>query len=114
MGQGGSTDYMKQYAGQYAAQYEKYGDYQKYMKNNYQNENGQEIGSAKDCKTKACLDKWFAGATNNVKTYVPGAYSKYADSDVDKQYKKRLAQLEGLSTTGSPLETMNLDEESTP
>merc|ERR1719160_280544 len=57
-GQGGSADYMKQYAGQYAAQYEKYGDYQKYMKNNYHNE---EIGSPKDCKTKVCLDEWYAG-----------------------------------------------------
>jgi len=110
-GQGGSADYMKQYAGQYAAQYEKYGDYQKYMKNNYHNE---EIGSPKDCKTKVCLDEWYAGATGNVKTYVPGEYSKYADKTLDKQYQKRLAELEGLSTTNSPLETVNLDEENTP
>merc|ERR1711977_268374 len=110
-GQGGSTDYMKQYAGQYAAQYEKYGDYQKYTKNNYHNE---EIGSPKDCKTKVCLDEWYAGATGNVKTYVPGEYSKYADKTLDKQYQKRLAELEGLSTTNSPLETVNLDGENTP
>merc|ERR1712118_3736 len=118
---GGSGDYqkyMKQYAGNYAGQYEKYSDYQQYMKR-YQNEHG-EIGSASDAKTKAQLDKWYAGANENLQAYVPDAYSKYAKHDIDKKYETRLAELEGVgsedgdTTTGGPFEATNLDEEKTP
>merc|ERR1712149_146227 len=88
----------------------KYSDYQQYMKR-YQNEHG-EIGSASDAKTKAQLDKWYAGANENLQAYVPDAYSNYAKHDIDKKYETRLAELEGLggTTTGGPLEATNLDE----
>jgi len=118
---GGSGDYqkyMKQYAGNYAGQYQKYSDYQQYMKR-YQNGQG-EIGSASDCKTKAQLDKWYAGANDNLRAYVPDAYSNYAKHDIDKKYETRLAEIEGVDDTsagassGGPLEITNLDEEKTP
>merc|ERR1711904_202591 len=111
---GGSGDYqkyMKQYAGNYS-------DYQQYMKR-YQNGQG-EIGSASDCKTKAQLDKWYAGANDNLRAYVPDAYSNYAKHDIDKKYETRLAEIEGVDDTsagassGGPLEITNLDEEKTP
>merc|ERR1711904_638234 len=117
-GSGNYQKYMKQYAGNYAGQYEKYSDYQQYMKR-YQNEHG-EIGSASDAKTKAQLDKWYAGANENLQAYVPDASSKYAKHDIDKKYETRLAELEGVggtddgTTTGGPFEATNLDEEKTP
>merc|ERR1711985_95472 len=78
------------------------------------------IGSASDAKTKAQLDKWYAGANENLQAYVPDAYSKYAKHDIDKKYETRLAELEGVggtddgTTTGGPFEATNLDEEKTP
>merc|ERR1719326_1103311 len=95
-GAGNYQNYIKQYAGNYA------GNYQKYMTMQNNKECKEEIGSASDAKTKDQLNKWYSVAKVHVKCYVPEEDASFADSDVRKQYEKRLQELD--STTESPIE----------
>lgn len=64
----------------------------------------KEPGSASDAKTKHHLDKWYSESKVNVHCYVPEQDVSYSLTDVRKQYKKRLHELD--STAESPLEEL--------
>merc|ERR1711904_678666 len=95
---GNYQQYMDQYAGsykkymnKYAGEYEKYQNYQKYK----DCDSSGKVRSAKDANTTAQLDEWYKGAEMKVVCFVPDDYSanKYASQEVDRQYKRRLAEL---------------------
>jgi len=109
--------YMKQHAGgaqggsqggaQGGSQGSQSGDYQKYMKQyaggaqggakggNQSSPSGMQLyaGGAQECNTTAELDAWKSREVHNMKKYVPAAYSKYAEQNIDRQYKDRLAEI---------------------
>merc|ERR1719465_220810 len=124
-GQNGSYQkYMKQYAGdyqkytkQYAGQnsggssqggdYQKYmkqyaGDYQKYM--NQSSSSAVELYTAEQAKTKSQLEDWKKSQSKNLDKYVPKDYQHYALENIDKQYKKRLQELENTTASGSSID----------
>merc|ERR1712193_125701 len=90
--------YADKYADKYANDYEKYSDYQQYMKR-YQNMH-DEIRSAHDAKNKGQLKKWEEQSKQNVQWYVPDEDAKYADKEIDKEYETHLVELD--STTKAP------------
>jgi len=123
--QGGDYQkYMKQYAGdyqkytkQYAGQsssgssqggdYQKYmeqyaGDYQKYM--NQSSSSAVELYTAEQAKTKSQLEDWKKSQSKNLDKYVPKDYQHYALENIDKQYKKRLQELENTTASGSSID----------
>merc|ERR1711904_477943 len=125
---GNYQQYMDQYAGsykkymnKYAGEYEKYQNYQKYK----DCDSSGKVRSAKDANTTAQLDEWYKGAEMKVVCFVPDDYSanKYASQEVDRQYKRRLAELNNGGSQSSDgyastlelmgLDTLNLDATAT-
>jgi len=122
--------YMKQYAGgssQGSSGYQKYyetymkqygqgstGGYQKYIEQ-YGNQNQSDssavaLYSADDAKTKSQLEDWKKSQTKNLDKYVPQDYRHYALESVDKQYKKRLHELDNTTDDDKAGSAINLAE----
>lgn len=114
-GSGNYQQYLKKYAGDASGEdyqkfineygggdngYQRYADYQKYIKRYSEHSNQIQIGSAHDAKTKTQLDEWRSSEKQNVMWYIPAAYSQYADNNIDRQYRNRLNELEHPSTQG--------------
>jgi len=93
--------YQNKYAGayqKYEGEYQQYADYQKYIQR-YSKESNQKLSDdavrkAHDANTTGQLNKWRDGSRQNVQWYVPSEYSAYANSHIDKQYSKRLHELQ--------------------
>merc|ERR1719160_1661295 len=94
--------YADKYADKYASDYDKYSDYQKYMKR-YQDMH-HEVRNAHDAKNKAQLKEWEDQSKQNVQWYVPDEDVKHADKQIDKSYQTHLVALESSaeSTTKAP------------
>jgi len=63
------------------------------------------VRHAHDAQNKSQLDAWRAAQKQNVELYVPDQYSKYAERNVDRQYKERLHEL----TKGASASTNNAE-----
>jgi hypothetical protein len=90
--QGGNyQQYMKKYAGEY----DKYSDYQVYIKR-YENQlmdQDNVVNRAHDAQNVSQLDAWKDANTQDVQWYVPQEYQRMAHSDVESEYNRRLAEL---------------------
>merc|ERR1719421_2767260 len=98
--------YTKQYAGQSSSGSSQGGDYQQYMKQyagdyqKYMNQSSSsavELYTAEQAKTKSQLEDWKKSQSNSIDKYVPSAYRHYATQNIDKQYEKRLHELDNSS-----------------
>merc|ERR1719281_2362718 len=106
-GQGGNyQQYYQKYMGKNAggsggdselqANYEKYADYQKYMKR-WHHQDAEEKGAvshAHDAKNMSQLNAWKAQEEKQVEWYVPDEYSKASYKHLDEQYKERANELQ--------------------
>jgi len=115
--QGNYKQYMDKYAGSYEQYMKKYaGKYQKYQ--NYQNDkacadkDATKITSAKDAQNQQELQEWMQGALQKVKCFVPDEYASYSTKDIDRQYKRRLAELNGAGE--DTLSTKDTESSSSP
>jgi hypothetical protein len=102
---GDYQQYEKKYAGayqkyqnKYAGEYQQYADYQKYIqrysKENNEKLQGDAVQSARDANTTGQLDKWKDASRQNVQWYVPAEYNAYAKQHINKQYNRRLHELQ--------------------
>merc|ERR1711871_803228 len=87
--------YMKHYAGADAEKYAKnYAtDYEKYM-DRYSYTGNQAVENAHSAKDQKQLNAWKASQVSAVKQYVPVDFEHYAVQHINKQYQRRLNELQ--------------------
>jgi len=88
---GASSQYMAKYAGQY----EKYADYQKYMKE--RRHMHHSVQHARDAQNVSQLDAWRDNRNKAAELYVPAQYANLAKKHTAAEYKKRLNELQHKS-----------------
>jgi hypothetical protein len=104
--------YMKKYAGaSNGFDYQKYTDFAHKNFTKMRQENKDVVHEANDAQNKNQLDQWKEAQLKTVNQFVPAAYSKYANKNIEKLYNQRLQELANTTEVAlAELETLLVDK----